>query len=63
MQPAMLPAVPAVLQELLKAVVALKQLHKENKKLTSNFDNVSQQKFWCISSSCGPCMPSAGCSC
>lgn len=28
-------------QELLKAVVALKQLHKENRKLSSNFDNVS----------------------
>jgi hypothetical protein len=28
-------------QELLKAVVALKQLHKENRKLASNFDNVS----------------------
>lgn len=38
--PADAPAAAGV-QELLKAVVALKQLHKENRKLASNFDNVS----------------------
>lgn len=37
---AVAPAAAGV-QELLKAVVALKQLHKENRKLASNFDNVS----------------------
>lgn len=31
------------LQDLLKAVVALKQLQKENLKLSSNFENVSSQ--------------------
>lgn len=51
-QPDPLPAHPtnthAHAQDLLKAVVALKQLQKENKKLAGNFDNVSHVQFCCV---------------
>lgn len=40
------------MQELLKAVVALKQLHKENRKLASNFDNVRAEGRACSQNAC-----------
>lgn len=44
------------MQELLKAVVALKQLHKENRKLASNFDNVRAEGRARSQNACGLCI-------